>query len=91
VFFLRQQGQGHRLQRHGYVGTLYFRPRQNRAAPPHWHMALLPFVPEHIHQLGLVSPLNLNPVAVENKAAAEAKPAAENTPAAPSVETEVSA
>lgn len=49
------------------------------------HMALLPFVPEHIHQQGLVPPLNLNPVAVENKAAAEAKPATENTPAAPSV------
>ena len=50
------------------------------------HVALLPFVPEHIHQQGLVPPLNLNPVAVENKPAAEAKPAADNTPAAPSAE-----
>ena len=50
------------------------------------HVALLPFVPEHIHQQGLVPPLNLNPVAVENKPATEAKPAADNTPAAPSAE-----
>ena len=51
------------------------------------HMALLPFVPEHIHQQGLVPPLNLNPVAGENKAA-EANLAPENTLAASSVETE---
>ncbi len=55
------------------------------------HVALLPFVPEHIHQQGLVPPLNLNPVAVENKVTAEAKPVVENTSAAPSVETEASA
>ena len=55
------------------------------------HVALLPFVPEHIHQQGLVPPLNLNPVAVENKAAAEVKPATESAAAAPSVETEASA
>jgi len=54
------------------------------------HMALLPFVPEHIHQQGLVPPLNLNPVAVDNKTAAEAKPATENMPIATSVETEAS-
>ena len=55
------------------------------------HVALLPFVPEHIHQQGLVPPLSLNPVAGENKAAAEVKPAAENASAVPSVETEASA
>ena len=55
------------------------------------HVALLPFVPEHIHQQGLVPPLSLNPVAGENKAATEAKPAAENASAVPSVETEASA
>jgi len=32
------------------------------------HVALLPFVPEHIHLQGLVPPLNLNPVVpVESK------------------------
>jgi small subunit ribosomal protein S18 len=39
------------------------------------HLALLPFVPEHIHLQGLVPPLNLTPAAaapVENKPAAEA-------------------
>ena len=55
------------------------------------HVALLPFVPEHIHQQGLVPPLNLNSVVVENKATAEAKPTIENTLATPSVETEASA
>ena len=52
------------------------------------HVALLPFVPEHIHQQGLVPPLNLNPAAVENKPATEAKPAVENTPVAPSAEAQ---
>jgi small subunit ribosomal protein S18 len=52
------------------------------------HVALLPFVPEHIHQQGLVPPLNLNPVTVENKAAAEVKPVLENMPAAPSAEAQ---
>jgi small subunit ribosomal protein S18 len=36
------------------------------------HVALLPFVPEHIHQQGVIAPLNLNPVA-----APETKPASE--------------
>ena len=52
------------------------------------HVALLPFVPEHIHLQGLVPPLNLNPVVVENKPATEAKPAVENTPVAPSAEAQ---
>jgi small subunit ribosomal protein S18 len=54
------------------------------------HVALLPFVPEHIHQQGLVPPLNLNPVAVENKAAPETQPAVETAPVTTSVETEAS-
>ena len=48
------------------------------------HVALLPFVPEHIHLQGLVPPLNLNPVA---PATAEVKPA-ETAPVAPSAETQ---
>jgi small subunit ribosomal protein S18 len=52
------------------------------------HVALLPFVPEHIHQQGLVPPLNINPVVVENKPVAEVKPAVENAPVAPSAETQ---
>jgi small subunit ribosomal protein S18 len=53
------------------------------------HVALLPFVPAHIHLQGIVPPLNLNPV--ESKAAVEAKPAVESIQEAPSVETEASA
>ena len=52
------------------------------------HVALLPFVPEHIHQQGLVPPLNLNPAVVENKAVAEAKQAVETASAAPSAEAQ---
>ena len=52
------------------------------------HMALLPFVPEHIHLQGMVPPLNLTPV--ENKPTEAA--AAPVTSAAPptSVEAEAS-
>jgi small subunit ribosomal protein S18 len=53
------------------------------------HVALLPFVPAHIHLQGIVPPLNLNPV--ESKAAVEAKPAVESAPEITSVETEASA
>jgi len=53
------------------------------------HVALLPFVPAHIHLQGIVPPLNLNPV--ENKAAVEAKPSVESVQEASSVETEASA
>jgi small subunit ribosomal protein S18 len=55
------------------------------------HVALLPFVPEHIHMQGLVPPLNLNPGAVENKTVVETKPMVDNIQAIPSVETEASA
>jgi small subunit ribosomal protein S18 len=49
------------------------------------HVALLPFVPEHIHLQGLVPPLNLNPnPVVETKPAEAAVPA----PVAPSAETQ---
>jgi len=55
------------------------------------HVALLPFVPEHIHLQGLVPPLNLNPNPVVENKSAEVKPAVEAIPSAPSVETEASA
>ena len=56
------------------------------------HMALLPFVPEHIHLQGLVPPLNLNPVPVveNNPAEAAAAVPAEPVAAPTSVETEAS-
>ena len=41
------------------------------------HVALLPFVPEHIHLQGLVPPLNLTPPAPV-LAPAEVKPAVES-------------
>jgi small subunit ribosomal protein S18 len=56
------------------------------------HVALLPFVPAHIHQQGVVPPLNLNPV--ENKAVAETKTPVESVQepsTVESVETEASA
>ena len=55
------------------------------------HVALLPFVPEHIHLQGLVPPLNLNPNPVVEAKPAETKPAVETAATAPSVETEASA
>jgi hypothetical protein len=56
------------------------------------HVALLPFVPEHIHLQGLVPPLNLNPVpAVENNPAEAAAAPAAPVAAPSSVETETSA
>jgi len=55
------------------------------------HVALLPFVPEHIHKQGQVVPLNLNPV-TEAKQAAEVRPVAETAATPPSaVEAEASA
>ena len=52
------------------------------------HMALLPFVPEHIHLQGMVPPLNLNPV--ENKPAEVAAAPVTAAAASASVETEAS-
>ena len=52
------------------------------------HMALLPFVPEHIHLQGMVPPLNLNPV--ENKPAEVAAAPVTAAAASGSVETEAS-
>ena len=52
------------------------------------HVALLPFVPEHIHLQGLVPPINLTPVPAGETTPAEAAAATAATP--PSVETEAS-
>ena len=55
------------------------------------HVALLPFVPEHMHLQGQVPPLNLNPVSAEGKVEAETSPATESTQEPPMTEVKAEA